>query len=350
MSNDSRRFSRSERGILGGLSICICILWLGCYPPEQKRTGNRLMMGSFGSVIVYASDARKGDDAIDQALTRMETVDKLMSHYKPDSEISQINRLAGYQALQVSVDTFRVIQAAINYSQQTDGAFDITIAPLVQSWGFFKHEQRIPSLEEIQRERSLVDFHRIQLHEADRSVFLKETGMQLDLGGIAKGYAVDLAAEALRKGSIMDALVNLSDSTFFALGHPPGKAFWQIAIQHPRKKDAILGTISLTNQALATSSDSEQFFIHEGVRYSHILDPRTGYPVSNGVVSTTVIAPTGIEADALSTAVFVLGAVEGMKLIQARDGVEGVIVRETPTGELIIEVSPGLKERFEPQQ
>jgi thiamine biosynthesis lipoprotein ApbE len=328
------------------------MLWIiGCEgPAAEKRVGERLMMGSFASVVVYTPDVSAGDAAINDALTKMENVDKLMSHYKPESEISQINRLAGGEPLKVSPDTFRVIQAAIDYGHQTGGAFDVTIAPLVKSWGFFKHEKRMPSVTEIQEQRKLVDYKQIQVNDVDITVMLKKADMQLELGGIAKGYTVDLAAKALRWRGITAALANLSNSTFFAIGRPPDKPAWKIAIQHPRKKDALLGTVSVKDEALATSADSEQFFIHNGVRYGHIIDPWTGYPVSNGIVSTTVVAPTGMEADALATAVFVLGPEKGMEMIQDRTGVEAIIVREAPTGELIIEVSLGLEDRFEPAQ
>ncbi len=307
------------------------------------------MMGSFGSVTAYASDASV-DAAVSAALDEMQRVDTLMSHYKPDSEVSRVTALAGVEALPVHADTLHVIQTAQDISRETRGAFDITVAPLVKLWGFFSHEARVPGDDEIVATRAGVGYTGVRVDADASTVMLEREGMEVDLGGIAKGHAVDLAARSLRDAGVQSALVNLSNSTFYAIGAPAGAAQWRIAVQHPRAPGEQLGVVLVSDAALATSADTEQFFVRDGVRYGHILDPRTGYPVTNGVVSVTVVAPTGTEADALATTVFVLGADDGLALIRKREGVSALVVTEEVDGRLALHASPGMARLFRPAQ
>jgi FAD:protein FMN transferase len=317
--------------------------------PLARHEQRRLMMGSFGSVAAYAPDASV-DAALTTALDEMQRVDALMSHYKPDSEVSRVTGLAGVEALPVHADTLHVIQTAQDISRETGGAFDITVAPLVKLWGFFSHEARVPRDDEIVEARAGVGYEGVRIDSDASTVMLEREGMDLDLGGIAKGHAVDLAARSVRDAGVRSALVNLSNSTFYAIGVPDGAEHWRIAVQHPRAPGDQLGLVLVSDAALATSADTEQFFVRDGVRYGHILDPRTGYPVTNGVVSVTVVAPTGIEADALATAVFVLGADDGLALIRQREGVSALVVTEEVDGSLALHASPGMEKLFRPAQ
>jgi thiamine biosynthesis lipoprotein ApbE len=267
-----------------------------------------------------------------------------MSAYKQDSEISEINRQAGKNAVSVSPQTFFVVKSAIHYSEISDGAFDITILPLVRSWGFFRKQGRIPPQEEINQNRALVNYKLIKLDSENNRIKLLKDGMMLDLGGIAKGYAVDQAIEKLRAAKLKNALVNLSGN-MYAMGHPKDKDAWRIGIRHPREKESLLGFLKLQEEAISTSGDYEKFFIHDGKKYSHIINPHTGYPVS-GIASVTIIAKTAMEADALSTAVFVLGAEKGLQLIEAIDGVEGIIVKVDENEKLSFVMSEGFSKRF----
>jgi thiamine biosynthesis lipoprotein len=309
----------------------------------------RAMMGSFGSVVAYGPPD-SGHAVHSRALDEMARVDLLMSHYKPDSEVSRITRLAGVAAVSVDPDTLFVLEAAQRLGHETGGAFDVTVLPLVRLWGFFSHDAHVPTAAEIAVAREDVGFDGVLVDRDAATVMLSREGMELDLGAIAKGHAVDLAARSLRADGVRSALVNLSNSTFYALGAPEEADDWRVAVRHPRAADEQLGVILLSDAALATSADSEQFFERDGVRYGHILDPRTGSPVSNGVVSVTVVADTGIEADALATAVFVLGPYEGMELIQARSRVDALVVTEEPDGRLTLAVSSGMARRFLPAQ
>ncbi|MBT3271394.1 FAD:protein FMN transferase [Candidatus Poribacteria bacterium] len=307
------------------------------------------MMGSFGSVTAYAADASV-DAVLVAALDEMQRVDTLMSHYKPDSEVSRISAMAGAGSVRVQEDTLHVVTAALDMGRETCGAFDITVAPLLKLWGCFSHGARVPSATEVEATRADVGLDGLRVDQDAMVVMLMRERMELDLGGIAKGYAVDQAARALRVGGVRSALVNLSNSAFRAVGSPPGEDQWRIAVSHPRAPGEQLGVVLISDVALATSADTEQFFVHEGVRYGHIMDPRTGYPVSNGVVSVTVVAPTGLEADALATAVFVLGPDDGMRLIGERPRTSALVVTEEADGRLKLHVSEGMRERFLPSQ
>ena len=304
---------------------------------EQKIVQTRQMMGTWAEITVYSQNAKLANRAIETALDAMTEVDSLMSAYKKDSEISEINRQAGQKAVSVSPQTFWVVKSAIHYSEISDGAFDITISPLIRSWGFFRKQGHIPPKEEINQKRALVNYRLIELDfehnpltpfiplpkggrgvvkgEYNRIKLLKN-GMTLDLGGIAKGYAVDQAIEQLRAAKVENVLVNLSGN-MYALGHPRDKDAWRIAIRHPRQKESLLGVLELQEEAIATSGDYEKFFIHDGKKYSHIINPHTGYPVL-GIASVTITAKTAMEADALSTTVFVLGPEKGLQLIESK--------------------------------
>jgi thiamine biosynthesis lipoprotein len=311
---------------------------------EQKIVQTREMMGTWAEITVYSQDAKSVNTAIESALDAMTAVDSLMSVYKQDSEISAINRQAGKNAVSVSPQTFFVVKSAIHYSEISDGAFDITIAPLIRSWGFFRKQGHIPPQEEINQNRALVNYRLIELDAENKQIKLLKSGMTLDLGGIAKGYAVDQAMEKLRAAKIENVLVNLSGN-MYAMGHPKDKDAWYIGIRHPRQKENLLGFIKLQEEAIATSGDYEKFFIHDGKKYSHIINPHTGYPVS-GIASVTIIAKTAMEADALSTTVFVLGAEKGLQLIESIDGVEGIIVKVDEKEKLSFVMSEGFSKRF----
>jgi thiamine biosynthesis lipoprotein ApbE len=311
---------------------------------EQKIIQTHKMMGTWAEITVYSQDVQAANSAVESALDAMTQVDTLMSAYQQDSEISGINRQAGKKAVAVSSQTFFVVKSAVHYSEISDGAFDITISPLIRSWGFFRKQGRIPPQEEIKRNRALVNYKMIELDSERQRIKLLKNGMTLDLGGIAKGYAVDQAVEKLRDAKIENVLVNLSGN-MYAMGRPKDKYAWHIGIRHPRQKENLLGFIKLQEEAIATSGDYENFFIHDGKKYSHIINPRTGYPVS-GIASVTIIAQTAMEADALSTTVFALGAERGLQLIESIDGVEGVIVKVDEKEELSFVMSEGFSNRF----
>lgn len=277
-----------------------------------------MIMGTLVEITVIPGNEK----AIREAFEALKKVDALMSTYKEDSEISILNREG---KAQVSEETLEVIEDAIKFSNSTDGAFDITCRPLINLWKKAKKEEKVPTEEEIEEAISLVGYQRIILE--GNQIRLEKKGMQIDLGGIAKGYAVDKAIEALKKNGIKRALVN-AGGDLYALGTDPQGEKWQIGVQDPREEDKIIDIIKVKDRAVATSGDYRRYFTLEGKRFSHIVNPKTGLTVQDVPMSVTIIGPDATTTDALSTGVFVLGPEEGMKLIESLPEVEGMIISE----------------------
>lgn len=234
-----------------------------------------------------------------------------MSHYKAESEVSRINRKAGREAVLVEPRLFRLLEESIRYSQETGGAFDITVGPLMKAWGFFRGQGRRPSRSELARIMDGVGYRHIQLARDQRTIRFDVDGLELDLGGIAKGYAVDRAVDILRSQGVAVALVSSGTSSIYALGAPPGERAWQITLRDPFEARKAGDVVHLKNYSLAVSGTYEKFFRLHGKTYTHILDARTGQPAMN-MLATAVLGPQAMESDALSTSFFVLG-VEGSR-------------------------------------
>jgi len=286
-------------------------------------------MGTQVTITVYAPDRRTGQAAIDAAFQRMAEIEKRMSHYLPDSDVSRINAARVREPVKVSSDTFRVLLFSVAFASQTGGAFDITVGPLVQLWRKAGRSGEAPSPEALARARRLVDFRQVFIHPAQPNVVeVRRAGIRIDLGGIAKGYAVDAAIETLRQRGIRAALVE-AGGDLYGLGAPPGRPGWVIGVRHPRRLNQLLPSgLLIKDRAVCTSGDYERFVEIEGREYSHIVDPRTGRPASE-ICSATVIAPDATGADALATAVSVLGAGDGIRRIDQPDLplVEAMVIR-----------------------
>lgn len=290
---------------------CWLFLAAGCsQKPYYKET--RMLMGTF--VEITCQDKQ----AINEAFDAMKKIDTLANNFDPASEISQLNRQGKIKA---SRDMAILIKESLKYYSLSSGAFDITIAPLAAMWkekikeaDEKKAEISLPSKEEIESKLTLVGAYKISVDETLSLIAFTQEKMAIDLGAIAKGYAVDKAVSRLKDLGIHSALVN-AGGNIYCIGKK-GARKWHIGIRHPRKPQEIIYYVDLENQAAATSGDYEQFFTADKKRYSHIIDPHTGYPVTNGIVSVTVIASDAATADALSTTVFVLGKEEGQELIK----------------------------------
>ncbi|HHT9119989.1 MAG TPA: FAD:protein FMN transferase [Candidatus Hypogeohydataceae bacterium YC41] len=309
----------------------------------------RLIMGTYAEVSLYAPNKEAASEAIKAAFGEMERLDRLMSNYKPESELSKINREAGKGPVDCDGELLAIIERSLHYSNLTQGAFDITVEPLVNLWGFYDGKVSIPSQEDIKSVLPAVSYKNIIIQKqagsesasgGKGSVSFNNPSTRLDLGAIGKGYAVDRAVEALKDNGIEAACVNLGGN-IYALGSPPGRDCWKIGVQHPREKGRLLGHLELKDCAVATSGDYERFFNVNGKRYCHILDPRTGWPVE-GMVSVTVVAPDATEADALSTSVFVLGEENGRELLESLKGTSAIVVCERD-GEINLKVTRGME-------
>ncbi|MFQ5686732.1 MAG: FAD:protein FMN transferase [Candidatus Scalindua sp.] len=314
-----------------------------------------LSMGTLFEVSTYVANKYEAEKAFNDVFKEINRLDYLMSNYKEESELSKVNKNAASEPTACDKELAYVIEQSLQYSDITDGAFDITIGPLMKKWGFFKEQGRIPGKEELKSALESVSYKNIIIgEEIKKSLFrdpsvvktisYRNSGTQIDLGGIGKGYAVDMALRVLKGNRIHSALINFAGN-IYAYGTPPEKDSWVIGLQHPRKSEGLLGTFEIRDKAVSTSGDYEKFFTIDGERYSHIIDPRTGYPVK-GIVSVTIVTDSATRADALSTGVFVLGLEKGMDLIEKLSDVEGIIIYEDADSRLFTETSSGMQALF----
>jgi thiamine biosynthesis lipoprotein len=268
-------------------------------------------MGTVASVTAVAKDPTTTAAAVRAGYARLDDVNRLMSDYRDDSEIGRLNRAPAGQALMVSPETFHVIEKALAVSEASGGAFDVTCRPIVQLWKEAGNRGSVPDRGAIDEALARVGWRKVKLDPATHSLALAGNGTQIDLGAIAKGYALDLAAEAMRKAGATACLVRAGGDVL-AMGTSETGKPWRIGIQHPFQ-EGLFGYLGLTDRAVATSGKQLRFVIIDGKRYSHIVDPRTGRPAEQAP-SVTVIGPDGLTADAWATAFSVLTVSEGQAL------------------------------------
>lgn len=269
-------------------------------------------MGSAYSVVVYGEDRTRMEEAVDAAFAEVQRLDEMLSNYKPESELSQINREAGDHAVPVTQEMFNLLAACVEYSRQSEGAFDITVGPLMKVWGFYKGTGRLPHRAEILGAMDRVGYQNIVLDAARRTVWFAKQGVELDPGGIGKGYAVDRMVDVLKQYGIQAALVSASGSSIYGLGAPPGEKGWKVEIRDPKNEKKSVAEIYLKDDSMSTSGNYEKFFRAEGRIYSHIMDPRTGWP-AQGVLSVSAITPRTLDSEAWTKPLFVNGRAWAMK-------------------------------------
>lgn len=309
-----RAFARhlSRRSFLFGAAGLPCA-WLRAFSGSRFEF-TQPHMGTEARIVLYAADAATAARASDAAFARIAGLDAALSDYRESSDLSRLCRQAGGPPVKVSDDLFRVLRLAQAISRRSNGAFDVTAGPLVRLWRRARRRRELPDPEELAAARALVGYHRLRLDESRRAVRLEKPGMQLDLGGIAKGFAADEALRVLAGHGSSAALVALGGD-IVAGDPPPEKSGWVIAIAAPKGAPPA-PRLLLLNAAVSTSGDAEQHVEIAGRRYSHIVDPRTGIGVE-GQSSTTVVAPNGALADALATAANVLGPKDGQRLVDS---------------------------------
>jgi FAD:protein FMN transferase len=267
---------------------------------------SRVSMACEYAVEAYGPDADALPRIVEEAFDEVDRIDRLMSHYKSDSPISRINREAAEQPVTVDPELFDFIADAMRYHRESSGAFDITVGPLMKAWGFFRGEGHIPSPEQLADARRHVGAGHVILNPMTRTIAFDEAGVELDLGGIAKGYAVDRVADLFKRRQIASALISAGGSTIYALGAPPGRPAWDLRLQDPIDPGKIALHLTLKDRALSVAGSSEKSFEADGVVYSHIMDPKAGRP-AQGLLSVAVVAASGTAGDALDDAFFVLG-------------------------------------------
>ena len=298
-------------------------------------------MSTLVTVTVYDRSPAHAQRAIEAAFTQIDDVARLADRHRPDSEVSRL--AASTQPMPVSPHLWRLLAAAKAMSRQTGGAFDVTVGPLCVLWKHCAQQKSLPSDQEIKLALSKVGADGILLDETARTGVLSQPGMMVDLGAVAKGYAVDRAVEALRAQGIVSALVN-AGGDMRMIGPRPGAQGWRIGVQDPRDPDnpsALLRTLQVPACAVATSGNYQRFFEIDGVRYSHIIDPRTAWPRSQAPSVTVVSKTDAMTADMWATAASVLAPAESLRLIDANDDLEALLVTIGPKGQLKLMASKG---------
>jgi thiamine biosynthesis lipoprotein len=312
------------------MALCALGLSTGCARLRaadgelERITDVRTPMGTYMAITVYAADRASGARAIRAAFDRVEEVEAATSTYRKASDISKLNRAAGGPAMAVSPHLWAVVRRALEIAEETGGAFDPTVGPLVALWRRTWRRGKAASEAEVEATRALIGYRAVECAPDTPRVRLLKPGMELNLSGIAKGYAVAQALEVLQAHGIAAALVD-AGGDICGVGAPPKRDGWLIGVRDPARRGEILPTpLLLRDRAVATSGDYEQFGVVEGRRLSHILDPRTGRPVE-GMASVTVVAPDPTTADAYATAASVLGVQEAIAFAEKRPGIEMMI-------------------------
>lgn len=318
----SRKSGSPRQSLLPCLALAVALL--GALQPAQAEWIEHVEDGIMGTRIVvelWSEDKSQGEAAVQAVLAEMRRVDAAMSTYKPTSELSLVNAQAAKKPVAISQELFDLLQTSIEYSQLTGGAFDITYA----SVGFmYDFRQRVrPDEEQIQGALAGINYRHLLLDPKARTVKFAREGVRIDLGGIGKGHAVDRGIEVLAKRGIEHALVTAGgDSRIIGdrFGHP-----WVVGIRHPDRKEEVLARIPLEDAALSTSGDYERYFDENGVRYHHIIDPKTGHSASK-VRSATIIGPTATRTDGLSKTAFVLGPERAIEIYNQLEDIDAILV------------------------
>ena len=304
----------------------------------------RLLMGTTMQIQVplpSGQDERGVRASIDKAFEEIARVENIFSVYKYDSEISRINRSKAGEAIPVSEEVFGLVERSVECSKKTNGAFDITVKPLVDLWRKAGDSKRLPSDGQLADALKKVGSQYIALDKEKDTITFQREGMALDFGGIAKGYATDRAAAILRGRGVENALIS-SGGNIYCLGMKSDKEMWKVAIEHPRDEKKIFAALRLKDKAIDTSGDYEKYFIIGGKRYSHIIDPRTGYPIGDKVVSATVVADDATSCDMFATALCVLD--ENALATAETLGLDALIIKEEKE-KLKVGVAGGFREQ-----
>jgi thiamine biosynthesis lipoprotein len=328
----------------GVFGVLVVILLAGCgsirsseLPVVVKRA--QMHMGTLVAITAVAPTKEEAQVSIEAGFHEIKRLEQLLSTWIATSELSQVNAAAGQRPVTVGSETLELVLRSLEMAGLTEGGFNIAVGPAVEAWSV-TDLQRIPSHAKLQSLKPLVDWTTIQIDRQARTIFLPKPGMRIDVGGIGKGYAADRAVDVMKRTGARGGVVALSGD-IKTFGDLPGMKGFPVGIRHPRQEDANVATIDLKNEAISTAGDYERYFEQEGVRYHHILDPRSLEPARK-CQSVTVIATEGTVADGLDTGIFVLGPEKGMALVEQLPDVEAVIIDDQGR----MTVSSGLRSRL----
>jgi thiamine biosynthesis lipoprotein len=295
------------------------------YSQEIQRRTLKLM-GSRYDITVVAANKEQGENYINIAVNEIKRIEKLISSWDKNSQTSLINKNAGIKPVKVDLELINLIERSLALSKLTEGAFDISYASMDKIWKFDGSMKEMPSKEKIKASVSKVGYQNIVVDKKNQTVFLKLKGMKIGFGAIGKGYSADMAKALLISKGVKAGIINASGD-MNTWGKQPNGKDWEVAITNPLNKNVSFGIFPISNKAVVTSGDYEKFVIFNNVRYTHIINPKTGYPAS-GIISATVFAPKAELADALATSIFVMGSDVGINIINQLPNIECIIVNE----------------------
>lgn len=319
--------------------IILVSFFTGCNKKVEPVEKTEYMLGTICTIKVY--DGNK-DEAIAKAFSRIKNIEDKMSVNKEGTELDSVGDASGKNPVKVSDDTFYVLKKGEYYSEQAAGAFDITVGPLVKLWAIGTDKARVPSQEEIDTKKALINYKDLILDEQNKTAFLKRSGMSLDLGGIAKGYAADEATRILKENGVQHGIVNLGGNVLAINNNPNGNP-WKVGVQNPFEPNgSALGTVEVTNKTVVTSGIYERYLEQNGKKYHHILNPFTGYPMDNTLASVTIITNTSIDADAMTKNIFYKGMDKGLEYVKSLKGIEAIFVTKNKE----VYITDGLKGNF----
>lgn len=308
---------------------------------KEPYSERQFLMGTYVQVKIY-NEGKK--DVLKKAFDRIGELDRKITVNEQGSEVDEINEQAGIKPVKVSDDVYNLIKAAVHYSEDSGGGFDLAIGPITQLWHIGFDDARKPEQSEIDQELKKVNYKKVKLNDKEKTVYLEEKGMSLDLGAIAKGYITDEVVKVLKDNGVTSAIVDLGGNVY-VLGDNPksdsGK--WKVGIQDPNEsRNTVVGTVQEKNKSLVTSGIYERYLKVGDEVYHHLFNSKTGYPFDNDIAGVTIVSDTSIAGDALSTAVFSKGVKDGMSYVDSLDGVDAVFI----TKEDDIYISKGLKDNF----
>jgi len=321
------------------LGVVAAILVTGCTGTPKPVSQTELLLGTTITITVFDRvDAR----VLGKAFARVRSIQERMTTEGTSSEVDKVNQQAGVRPVKVTQDVFDVVKSALEFSRLTNGAFDITVGPLVKLWGIGTSHEQLPSKQAIDELLPLVNWRLVKLDQTAGTIYLEQRGMAIDLGGIAKGYAADEAERVLANAGVRHAILDFGGN-IVVMGSKPDGSPWRIGIQTPfADRGSYLGIVKASEMSVVTSGPYERYFIKNGVVYHHILDPKTGYPVEDHLTSTTIYSDVSMVGDGLSTSVFVMGLQDGYALVSHMKGIEAIFV--TDSGKVY--ATPGLAGRF----
>ena len=305
----------------------------------EPLSKTELLMGTLVTVTLYDSN---DEGILDKVFTKVKELESTLSINENGTLVDKINESAGIEPVKVDYDTYTVIKKGLEYAKLSNGLFDISVGPIVKLWNIGLPEAKVPTQEEIDSRIPLVGYSDVELNDEENTVFLKRQGMMIDLGGVAKGYTADVISDILTEEGVKSAIIDLGGN-IFAHGLKVDGSTWRIGIQNPfSDRGDIIGTITVKNKSIVTSGIYERYIEKDGIKYHHILSPKTGYPYENEIAGITIISDKSSDGDALSTSVFAMGVEEGMKFINTQEGIDAIFV----TKDNKIYITDGIRDIF----